>query len=209
VSGANLAEAPAWSEDGPTDEVLDRASSIGERFFATFPEQLIDYVLEDYKSGELDLRGALSAIDSAAARPDVSPVRRAMILGTMAARALDAGEPAYLGRKKPARYPRWLREYAVDTVLDFQSWMRVPLLPPEGVPDDRQPLGSSILRTVTVVLAGLGIFPQLKPGDPSWDGSTPTSDFQTLQWRVLHRWYLERKRREGTSAHRGRPAQPK
>ena len=168
---------------------------------ARFANQLVDYLVADYKAGQIGLVQALRLIDRVAR--GVGPQQRANLLGELSAKALDVGRPRYLGHRKP-KYPRWLKEYAVDRLIDLQRSTPIPLMPFAGDPDKAKEYGSSLLTMVTIELAISGICPLPRSSDGAGDHVWETSQ-SLLPWPLLHRWYLERMRNEGTQRRRGRP----
>jgi len=67
---------------------------------ARFATQLVDYLVADYKAGQIGIVQALRLIDRVAR--GAAPQQRAHLLGELSAKALDVGRPRYLGHRKPS-----------------------------------------------------------------------------------------------------------
>jgi hypothetical protein len=196
---------PDFEEEG---RVSESEKETAREMRAYQARELIDYVVKDYAVGDIDLVHGLVIIDAVAL--NVGTERREKLLGEFSAKALDCGKPRYLGHRKP-RYPSWLKRYSVDLVQRAEAILPIPLTPSHRTSVESQPLDSSILRLVTWQLAFFGIWPgpvatrngwEFVP----WDAMTKEGTRTLLPMRVLYRWYLDRKRREGTSRPRGRPS---
>jgi hypothetical protein len=150
---------------------------------AAFARTVSSGVLEGYRCGELDLRGALQVVHRAAAGSGA--VARAEIIADFATRALQIGKPKSLNRSRPP-YAKWLKALAVDLVLSLRD--AAPYLP--------SPPEQSTRLQVIALLDSLGLL-------PSKNGS------EGLPERTLHKWCLDRRRETGKSQRRGRTRKKK
>lgn len=153
-------------------------------------------VLAAYRAGEMDLAQALNVVHRCAAGSN----EITQILGETATGALAAGEPKLLNRRKPA-YPAWVKRFAVDLVDHTRK--RFPQMPLSS--KDKSPR-SSVLQFVTFILAANYLCPMPPRPDRRVRGDHGTP---ALSVETVYRWYLDRNRKQGKSAARGRPRKKK
>ena len=198
---------PVWAiaMEGPNEDRLTEFIEIRARFAKHFG----NLALSAYKSGELDLLQTLHWVSRiSGSNPEEE---RRELLGDVATRAIALGKPRLLNAPRP-RYPKAIRDFAVDQVLmvkaEFPEW---PLISTYDRPK------KSVIGMVVGLLAIFGVCPPPpRPGVGTWDrtngpwdlarrqGPTPELLKPSLSHRTLHRWYLERAHSMGAVSPRGR-----